>query len=49
MPNYSGSWTLRQQMQAIAAGTWTGIPVSVQYLVVAGGGGGGRGQTRSIL
>ena len=26
MPNYSGSWTRTQQMQAIAAGTWTGIP-----------------------
>jgi hypothetical protein len=26
MPNYSGSWTLRQQMQAIAAGTWPSPP-----------------------
>jgi len=26
MPNYSGSWTLRQQMQAIAAGTWANVP-----------------------
>jgi len=26
MPNFSGKWTLQAQMQAIAAGTWTGIP-----------------------
>ena len=25
MPNYSGSWTITQQMQAISAGTWTPI------------------------
>ena len=24
MPNYSGSWNLVQQMQGVAAGTWTG-------------------------
>jgi len=27
MPNFSGKWTLQAQMQAIAAGTWTGIPL----------------------
>ena len=26
MPNFSGIWTSRQQMQAISGGTWTGIP-----------------------
>jgi alpha-tubulin suppressor-like RCC1 family protein len=26
MPNYSGMWTLQAQMQAKAAGLWTGIP-----------------------
>ena len=26
MPNFSGIWTSRQQMQARAASTWTGIP-----------------------
>jgi len=43
MPNYSGIWTSRQQLQAVAAGTWTGFPeapTSVEYLVVAGGGSG---------
>ena len=43
MPNYSGSWTRTQQLQATAAGTWTGLPVSsVELLIVAGGGGGGN-------
>ena len=37
---YSGKWTKSQQMQAVAAGTWTGF-TSVEYLSVAGGGGGG--------
>lgn len=26
MPSYSGIWTLQAQMQAVAAGTWTGLP-----------------------
>ena len=26
MPSYSGVWTLQAQMQAVAAGTWTGLP-----------------------
>ena len=26
MPSYSGVWTLQAQMQAVAAGTWTGQP-----------------------
>jgi hypothetical protein len=29
MPSYSGVFTLQAQMQAIAAGTWTGIPPSI--------------------
>jgi len=29
MPSYSGIFTLQAQMQAIAAGTWTGIPLVV--------------------
>ena len=29
--NYSGKWTKSQQMQAIAAGTWTGIALSELY------------------
>jgi hypothetical protein len=29
MPSYSGVFTLQAQMQAIAAGTWTGIPLVV--------------------
>lgn len=28
MPSYSGVFTLQAQMQAIAAGTWTGIPMA---------------------
>ena len=43
MPSYSGVFTLQAQMQAIAAGTWTGIPLTASYLVIAGGGGGGGG------
>lgn len=27
MPNYTGSWTRAQQMQAIAANTWSGLPL----------------------
>jgi alpha-tubulin suppressor-like RCC1 family protein len=26
MPNFSGKWTLAEQAQGIAAGTWTGLP-----------------------
>lgn len=37
MPNYSGSWTLRQQMQAIAAGTWPSPPPSVIGQAYGGG------------
>jgi hypothetical protein len=29
MPSYSGIFTLQAQMQAIAAGTWTGIPIPI--------------------
>jgi hypothetical protein len=29
MPNFSGIWTVTQQMQAIAAGTWTGLPPAI--------------------
>lgn len=29
MPSYSGIFTLQAQMQAIAAGTWTGIPLVI--------------------
>ena len=29
MPSYSGVFTLQAQMQAIAAGTWTGIPPNI--------------------
>jgi hypothetical protein len=29
MPSYSGVFTLQTQMQAIAAGTWTGIPLVI--------------------
>jgi hypothetical protein len=29
MPSYSGVFTLQAQMQAIAAGTWTGIPRAI--------------------
>ena len=29
MPSYSGIFTLQAQMQAIAAGTWTGIPLAI--------------------
>jgi len=28
---YSGKWNLPEQMQAIAAGTWTGLPVGLLY------------------
>ena len=26
MPNFSGVWNLKEQIQAVAAGTWTGLP-----------------------
>jgi hypothetical protein len=29
MPSYSGIFTLQAQMQAIAAGTWTGLPIPI--------------------
>ena len=29
MPNFSGMWTVTQQMQAVAAGTWTGLPLVI--------------------
>jgi hypothetical protein len=29
MPSYSGIFTLQAQMQAIAAGTWTGLPLAI--------------------
>ena len=29
MPSYSGIFTLQAQMQAIAAGTWTGLPLVI--------------------
>jgi hypothetical protein len=29
MPSYSGVFTLQAQMQAIAAGTWTGLPIPI--------------------
>jgi hypothetical protein len=32
MPNFSGKWTLTEQAQGIAAGTWTGIPVYELYV-----------------
>ena len=31
MPNYSGRWNLPTQMQAVAAGTWTGIALAELY------------------
>jgi alpha-tubulin suppressor-like RCC1 family protein len=31
MPNFSGMWTLQAQMQALAAGTWTGLPEYALY------------------
>ena len=37
MPSYSGVFTLQAQMQAIAAGTWTGIPPTVIGQVFGGG------------
>lgn len=37
MPSYSGVFTLQAQMQAIAAGTWTGIPPSVIGQAFGGG------------
>lgn len=37
MPNYSGIWTSRQQMQAQAAGTWPSPPPSVIGQAYGGG------------
>jgi alpha-tubulin suppressor-like RCC1 family protein len=31
MPNFSGVWNLKEQIQAVAAGTWTGIATSELY------------------
>jgi hypothetical protein len=41
MPNYTGSWTRAQQMQAKQAGTWPIQPATVNFVVIAGGGGAG--------
>ena len=31
MPNFSGVWNLKEQIQAVAAGTWTGLPLYELY------------------
>jgi len=31
MPNFSGVWNLKDQVQAIAAGRWTGVPTFELY------------------
>jgi alpha-tubulin suppressor-like RCC1 family protein len=31
MPNFSGVWNLKEQIQAIAAGRWTGLPLPELY------------------
>ena len=31
MPNFSGVWNLKEQIQAVAAGTWTGLPAYALY------------------
>lgn len=31
MPNFSGKWGLTEQLQAVAAGTWTGLPLYELY------------------
>jgi alpha-tubulin suppressor-like RCC1 family protein len=31
MPNFSGIWNLKEQVQAIAAGRWTGLPLPELY------------------
>jgi hypothetical protein len=36
MPNFSGKWTLAEQAQGAAAGTWTGLP---QYELYSWGAG----------
>jgi hypothetical protein len=36
MPSYSGVFTLQAQMQAIAAGTWTGIPLVIGQAYAGG-------------
>ena len=37
----TGRWTLQEAIQNISAGTWSGLPPPIEYLVVAGGGSGG--------
>ena len=39
MPNFSGIWNLKEQVQAIAAGRWTGVPTFELYAWGAGGSG----------
>ena len=39
MPNFSGKWTLQAQMQAIAAGTWSGISLPSLFAWGINGGG----------
>jgi alpha-tubulin suppressor-like RCC1 family protein len=39
MPNFSGVWNLKEQIQAVAAGTWTGLPTSELYAWGAGSSG----------
>ena len=31
MPNFSGIWNLKEQVQAVAAGRWTGLPIFELY------------------
>ena len=31
MPNFSAKWGLMEQLQAVAAGTWTGLPTYELY------------------
>lgn len=45
MPNYSGRWTLAEQLQGVAAGTWTGVP----FLYTWGSGTAGRLGTNSTV
>jgi alpha-tubulin suppressor-like RCC1 family protein len=40
MPNFSGVWNLKDQVQAIAAGRWTGIPLGELYTWGANAGAG---------
>lgn len=49
MPRYSGKWNLTEQMQATAAGTWTGLPLNQLFSIYSNAGDNGVTPTDNVL